>query len=329
MNRDFTETGSVLTGEGEWTYRINTDWAKLPDGTDLANVADVAVDPEDNVYVFHRGEIPVIVLDRHGNLLRRWGREIFTNPHGIDFGHDGCVYCTDDRDHTVRKFSPEGELLMTLGVPHEPTPRLSNAPFNRCTHSVLASNGDILVSDGYGNARIHRFTPDGRLIGSWGDFGTDPGQFNLPHGLAIDENDRIYVADRENHRIQVFTGEGIFAEEWHHLHRPCSIHCRHHRNRLFFFVSEGATGLQVNVDYPNLGPRVSILDASGKAVARLGTSKLGVEPGDMLAPHGIAVDSHLDIYVAELGRMAWEVYHSNSPIPKMCCLKKLERRANA
>ena len=199
---------AVQLESGRYLYEVHDDWAKVPDEIVLGDVAAVGVDRQNRVYAFNRGEHPVAVFDAEGNLLRTWGEGVFTRPHGVHIGPDDTIWLTDDGDHTVRKCTLDGKVLMTLGVPGEPKPYMSGEPFHRCTHTALSPQGDLYVSDGYGNARIHKYTPDGRLLKSWGEPGTDPGQFNVPHNICCDPDGWVYVADRENHRVQVFDGEG-------------------------------------------------------------------------------------------------------------------------
>ena len=130
----------------------------------LGDVAAVAVDANDRVFLFNRGPHPMIVMDRTGTFLRSWGEGVFRNPHGIHIGPDGNSWCTDDGDHTVRQCTPEGRVLMTLGAPGKPSGFMSGQPFCRCCHTALSPSGDIFVADGYGNACVHHYAPDGRLL---------------------------------------------------------------------------------------------------------------------------------------------------------------------
>ena len=173
--------------------------------------AAVCVDSKDNVYVFNRGAHPVIVFDRDGQFLRSWGEDIgFVNAHGAAAGPDDMLYLTDDFGAAVRKCTLEGKVVMTIGTPGKPAPRFSGDPFNRCTHTALSPQGDIYVSDGYQNARVHKYAPDGKLLFSWGEPRERPGEFNLVHNVACDDDGLVYVADRENHRVQVFDGNGKY-----------------------------------------------------------------------------------------------------------------------
>lgn len=171
----------VILGQGEHRYRVVENWGKVPDGWDLTDVGAVAVDSKDRVYVFNRGKHPMVVFDRDGNFITSWGEGVFPRAHGLFIDKDDILYCTDDGDHTVRKCTTDGKVLMTMGIPGKPAPFMSGEPFHRCTHTALSPKGEIYVSDGYGNACVHKFSPDGKLIKSWGETGTDPGQIGRAH----------------------------------------------------------------------------------------------------------------------------------------------------
>jgi len=306
----------AILGSGEHRYRVAEKWAKLPEGWKLSDVASVAVDSRDRVYVFNRGDHPMIVFDRDGNFLKSWGEGLFARAHGLHIDADDNLYCTDDGDHTVRKCSVDGKVLLTIGIPN-------------CTHTALSPKGEIYVSDGYGNARVHKFTPDGKLIASWGEPGTDPGQFNIVHNIATDADGFVYVADRENHRVQVFDGKGRYETQWNNLHRPCAL-CSCGGKTPQFIIGELGPGMPVNLAVPNLGPRLTIVDGSGKRIARLGgTDGPGLRAGQFLAPHGLAIDTRGDIYVGEVGVTNWSTSFPDRPMPDEVktsrCLQKLER----
>jgi DNA-binding beta-propeller fold protein YncE len=293
-----------IIGSGDFQYRVIENWAKYPAGYVDNDVAAVAVDKEDRVYLFTRGTIPVLVFDRDGNLLKTWGEGTFSRPHGLHAGPDDTIYCTDDKDHTVRKCTLDGKVLLEIGLPGHPAPAMSGEPFNRCTHTALSPRGDIYVADGYKNARVHKYAPDGKLLMSWGESGCDPGQFNIVHNICCDDDGWVYVADRENHRIQIFDGNGKFETQWHDLHRPCALYMDRGPKPKCYVAELPPTG-SVNVGHPNLGAMVKIISQDGKRLARMGDPRPGPGPTQFIGPHGLAVDSHDDIYVAEVLYTQW------------------------
>ena len=317
---------TATLGSGEHTYRVDNDWAKLPDGWELMDVAAVAVDKQDNVYVYCRGEHPMIVFDRAGNFLRSWGEGLFKRAHGLHIGPDESLYVTDNGDHTVRKCTLDGKVELTIGIPGKPKPYMAGQPFNQCTHTALSPGGDIYVSDGYGNAHVHKYDPAGRLLKTWGGSGADAGQFNLPHNICADSDGWVYVADRENHRVQVFDGEGRYETQWNNMHRPCGL-CMAAGKAPLAYIGEIGPTMPVNRHAPNLGPRLSIVTNKGELVARLGSEDAGLGAGQFIAPHGLAVDSHGDIYVGEVSYTAWPQLW-DEPVPRpLRSLRKLVKVA--
>ncbi len=258
-------------------------WGKLPEGWIFTQVAGVAVDSQDRVYAFNRGEHPVIIFDRYGKFLGSWGEGIFNNAHGIQITPDDHIYLVDSGDHTVRKFTTDGKLLMTLGT--KDCPGENGEPFDKPTDVAVSPSGEIYVSDGYGNRRMHKYSPDGELLLSWGEEGDGIGQFALPHGVFVDKQDRVYVADRENHRIQIFTPQGEFITQWTDFreHKPCTI-----------FISDDI------IYVPELHQGMSILDMDGELLTRWGKDEPTHEPGQFFAAHTACVDSHGDLYVGEV-----------------------------
>ena len=154
----------AIVGSGKYTYKKCENWAHVPEGVDMKPAA-VAVGPQDRVYCFNRvAEHPVVIFDRDGNFLRSWGEEQYPRAHGVHMGPDDSIYLTDDGGHFVRKVTLDGKVLLELGVPGKPAPFMSGEPFHRCTHTALSPRGEIYVSDGYGNARVHKYSPDGKLL---------------------------------------------------------------------------------------------------------------------------------------------------------------------
>jgi DNA-binding beta-propeller fold protein YncE len=289
---------SMIYGTGKYTYELVEGWAKLPGGWSFLDVGGVTVDAQDRVYVFNRSAHPVIVFDHEGNFLTSWGEELFKHAHGTRVGPDGCIYCTDDKDHTVRKLTLEGELLMTLGARDRPSDtgylqdwfdyhwslsRITKggAPFNRPTGVAIASSGEIYVTDGYGNARVHKFAADGKLLMSWGKPGGALGQFRVPHNIWLDKQDRLWVTDRENHRIQIFNTQGEFLSQWQDIMRPQDL----------IIDDEGV------VYVADSGLRVCIFTPDGRLITSWGTEEREEDKALFLAPHAIAMDSRGDLYV--------------------------------
>jgi len=306
----------MLYGTGKYRYELVDGWARCPEGWSFIDVCGLSIDSQDRVYILSRSAHPVMVFDREGNLLTSWGEEFFKRAHGSYSGPDGSVYCTDDVNHTVSKFTPEGKLLQVLGNKDQPsdtgykpksdlleslaTIKRGGPPFNRPTGVALSSSGNIFVSDGYGNARVHKFSPDGKLLLSWGEPGTGPGQFSLPHSIWVDKRERVWVADRENSRIQIFDARGEFLSQWTDLLRPTDI-----------FIDDEET-----VYVSELGLRISLFTIDGELLSRWGCQRQDKETDLFVAPHTIAVDSHGDIYVGEVAMTAAGVDRGSRTIQK-------------
>ena len=305
----------VSLGKGHYSYEPIPDWDQIPSELVLGDVAGIAVDDKDRVYLFNRGSNPVVVLSPSGDVMSAWGQGIFVNPHGASIGPDQCIYLTDNFDHTVRKFTLDGKLLLEIGTAGVSSGFMSGNPFCKCTHSAVSPSGDIFVSDGYQNACVHKFDPKGRLLKSWGTAGTGPGEFNLPHNICCDPDGWIYVADRENSRVQIFDENGRYENQINNMHRPSGLaitpgtcpDC---------IVGELASYLEVNRDFPNIGPFVSVLDQQSNLLSRLDAkSGPGLLPGQFVSPHSIAYDSTGDLYVGDVVDADWEKVLGHQKMP--------------
>ena len=223
----------VSVGSGDYAYDVVADWGKLPDGFEWGLLGAVAVDADDRVYVFSRGDHPLMVFERDGTYLHTIGEGVFRDGHGMCFDADGNILLVDRGPHVVMKFSPDGQKLMELGQRDEPsdtgytdenrTVLRPAGPFNFPTDVSCSPSGDFYVSDGDRNARVHKFSADGRLLFSWGGPGEGPGEFRDVHSVW-EAKGRVYVADRENHRIQVFSPEGEFIDMWTGFVQPADIY---------------------------------------------------------------------------------------------------------
>ena len=288
-----------IYGEGDFQYTFVEDWAKLPEGVRFLECPGVAVDAEDRVFVLTRGEHPIMVFDQDGNFLRSFGQGHFSEnrTHGLYYSAaDDSILAADDGIHTIQKFSPTGEKLMEIGEKNHPAPAWSGQPFNRPTSAAIRpANGDIYISDGYGNSRIHVYTASGEYKFSWGEPGIDAGQFIRPHNIAFDPADRVFVVDREAHRIQLFDPDGNFLTMWNNIHRPDAMVLW--GDHIYVGELNGMGGVD---EAPGLGHRVTIYDLNGQRVCLFGAKEEGEGPGQFIAPHGIAVDSKGDVYVSEV-----------------------------
>jgi hypothetical protein len=310
----------MIVGQGEYRYEVAEGWGRLPAGWDYGDVNGVATDSQDRVYIFTRSEHPVIVFDREGQLLGSWGEGIFRRPHGVTITPDDVLWCTDDTDHTVRKFTVDGKLLQTLGIKDQPsdsgyvgatgpgcllTIRRGAGPFNRPTKVAVAPNGDLYITDGYGNARVHRFSASGEYIQSWGEPGEGPGQFMLPHSLFIHRSGRVFVCDRENNRVQILSLTGEYLGAWTDLLRPAELWIdkddRVYLGELYW--DKGVVDMVGRVMPETRPGRVSVRDLDGKILSSWGGPD-PFAPGSFSSAHGLCVDSHGDIYVGEVALTA-------------------------
>lgn len=284
-----------IFGSGKFQYKVIDNWAKRPSCWPFTDVPGVGIDSQDRVYTLTRSQHPVMVFDKDGNFIRSWGEDIFVRPHGAFIDKDDSIWCTDDLNHTVHKFDNNGNLLLTIGSPgvysdtgyngrSHKTVKRAGSPFNRPTKAIVSPTGELYISDGYGNARIHKFTTTGEHLMSWGEPGTGPGQFILPHSIAVDKEGKVYVADRQNHRIQVFNTDGKLLKIWPEVERPTDMVLVDDE---YLFVSE-------------LNHRISIWDLDGTLLAHWGDEGRSNDAGLFMSPHAIAVDSRGVVYVGEV-----------------------------
>ena len=270
-------------GTGEYRYEVVRDFFKSPDGEPFGLISRVAADAQDRIYVFQRRNPPVVVFDRDGKYLGAWGSGEVTDPHGLKIVGD-TVYTTDRSDSVAKAFTLDGKVTLQLGTPgrHSDTGEIKNwlaeraaGPFNHPTEMIRHPNGDLYVTDGYRNARVHRFAKNGTLKTSWGAPGKGPGQFHLPHSIAFDDKGLLYVADRANKRIQIFTPEGEAIGEWTGMGGPNDI--TRGKDGNFYIAEQEDNGKPA---------QVCVRDGQGNVLARMESRHV----------HGVGVDSRGDIY---------------------------------
>jgi DNA-binding beta-propeller fold protein YncE len=327
---------SVITMDDGPRFEACEGWGALPNGWRFVEVAGVATDSHDRVFVFNRGEHPVIIFDREGRFIGSWGEGAFVRPHGITIGPDDRVYCTDDLDHTVKIFTPAGEPVGMLGKSGCPSDTgatgmdfrticRAGPPFHYPTNLALAADGSSYIADGYGNARVHLYSPDGAHLSSWGGPGGAPGEFRLPHGIVVGPGGRVVVADRENSRLQFFSPDGSFLEEWTDVARPCQV-LVDAVGRVYVAELGFRAGMWPGTNAPTpdaTGGRVSVFDRDGRLLARWGGGSNPCAPGDFFAPHDLCLDSRGDLYV---GEVTWSAGGNQGVVPADChSLQKFTR----
>ena len=265
------ETLTVTLGARR--YRVERHWGRLPADLGLVAISQLAVDTRGRVYVFQRSDPPVVVFEPNGDFRAAWGRGRIADAHGIFVTGDDRVLLVDRDAHQILIFTTEGEEIGSLGTRHSPR---FQAPFNHPTDVAVAADGDIYISDGYGNSVVHRFSAEGRHLSTWGRPGTGPGEFTTPHAVWVDRADRVLVADRENDRVQVFDRDGGFLEAWTDVYHPMDI------------CEDGRGGILVTDQIP----RLSMLSPDGALVGRC--------RGVWVGAHGVAANAAGDIFLAEI-----------------------------
>lgn len=285
-------------------YRVVHGWPVLPDGFVLGQVSGVAVDSHNHVFVFHRAHhsvnrttepisVPTIMCfdGETGKLISSWGADMFVLPHGLKVDNADNVWVTDLSLHQVFQLTHDGKVMKVLGV--KGIPGTDDKHFNKPTDLAFAPDGSLYVSDGYGNNRVVKFSPKGAFLVDWGRKGSKPGEFDLPHGITVDSEGRVYVADRSNSRIQVFDADGKFLYEWKssELGRPWGL-------------TVGSDGYLYVVDGGDLLPRppdragVIKLDLKGRVLEKW--SSFGNYDGQLYWGHDIAVGGNGDVYVGDV-----------------------------
>ncbi len=299
-------------------YQLDPGWPQKPAEAAWGAMAGMAIDGDGNIWTFNRGSIPVQVYTQEGKLVRMWGQNEFKNPHHVKVDREGNVWLTDTQLHTVRRFTPEGKLLLTLGTPGQAGADESH--LDQPTDMAITPSGDIFVADGYGNNRIVHFNAQGRFVRTWGKLGTGPGEFSLPHSICLDSKGRLYVADRNNVRLQVFDQSGKFLTQWRNLITPWGIWITPKDEIYVCGSSPMHFTERTFLGLPPKDQLVMKFDTDGK-VRELWTFPKGEDgkekPGELNWVHAIAVDPSGALYLGDInGKRAQRFTRIESQRPK-------------
>ena len=264
-------------------YKIVGGWPRLPDGWELGQVSGVATDSKGRYYVFHRGDgaPSLICFDRAGDVIRSWGEGVFTRPHMVKCDGDDNIWAFDDKGQILYLYSPEGEVLRTLGT--KGVSGEDGSHFDEPTDIAYGLDGGFYVSDGYGNKRVARFDEGLGFLGQWGSEGVEPGQFVLPHAITTDEEGLVYVADRNRWRVQIFSPEGELLKMWTHIGKPFGIV---YASDGYLYICDGTNA------------RVTKVETSGRIVGFFGAP--GDKEGQLTTVHDISVAPNGDILLGLL-----------------------------
>ncbi len=297
--------------DSEYSYQLVRNWPNLPGGFKLGNPTGIGIDTNQNIFIFHRadrgwpliGAMPgnfislktILMLDRDsGKILNSWGDHLFIMPHGLTVDMNNNIWVTDVGLHQVFKFSHDGKLLMKLGEAKVPGSDATH--FNLPTDVAVTKDGSFYVSDGYGNSRVVKFSSTGKYLFEWGKKGGKEGEFNLPHSIDLDNEENVYVADRENNRVQVFNPTGKFIQQWtdKSFGKISSV--------VFDKVKKGFVATDYFTSWFGLkhtGSDILLFDSSGNFITRFGKSTLKKE-GIICWYHNVAVDNQENIYVTDI-----------------------------
>lgn len=299
-------------------YRTTRDWGELPAGVRWAAVTAVEPAPDGSIYVIHRcaanscegrPEAPILKYDTRGKLLASWGQGMFLFPHGATVDRDGNLWVTDARGNgtmgqQVFKFSPEGKVLMTLG--RKGVSASGADGFDQPTDVLVLANGDVMVADSHRNGRnnrIVRFSKDGRYLREFGTKGSGPGQISEPHTIAIDSQNRLFVGDRENNRIQIFTLDGVYITEWRQFGRPSGIAITADDT---IYVADSESGPDTGAhELPGIRKGIRIGSAKDGSV-RAFIEDMESTAADHSGAEGVGVDRDGNVYGAVVRRQMLE-----------------------
>jgi DNA-binding beta-propeller fold protein YncE len=282
----------------ELPYRVVENFFQMPASMNFFEASGVALDSKGHIFVFQRTKPMLVEFDAAGKFRRALGDGLFDHPHGLRIDADDNIWTTDDGNHLVLKLDHDGRVLLVLG--RKDWGAEADWLFNRPTDVAFGKDGEIFVADGYGNSRVVKFDRNGRFLKSWGAFGSGPGEFNLPHSIAIDNQARVYVADRENRRIQIFDSEGRFLNQWTEIGYPYGLYITQDQH---VWMADGGYD------------RVIELDPNGKILGAIGEP--GHAAGEFAWAHFLALGPDRKIYVADVLNWRVQVFAPAAPTGRM------------
>ena len=290
-------------------YELVKNWLDLPKDLKLGNPTGISIDTNQNIVVFHRAErewkffssIPdkpiqsktILVINKdNGKLINSWGDNLFIMPHGLKVDNENNIWVTDVGLHQVFKFTYDGKLLLKLGEAR--VAGNDSLHFDKPTDIAIKKDGSFYVSDGYGNSRVIKFSATGKYLFEWGRKGNKESEFNIPHGITLDENENVYVADRENNRIQIFDTTGKFLKQFsdNSFGTICAVAFDNPKSKLF--AVDDFTFLKIK----HRGSDVFIFDTAGKVQTRFGRSFF--YEGETSWYHDLAIDKDENIYIGDI-----------------------------
>jgi streptogramin lyase len=309
--RVLAQSGTEPTNSLPDPYRAGEVWAKLPAGRMMGSTNTITIDPGGHIWVFERcganscadsTAAPILEFDASGKLLKSFGAGMFVFPHCVYVDKDRNIWVADamganGKGQQVTKFSPDGKVLMKLGKAG--VAGTGPDTFNQPSAVVVAPDGSIFVADGHGgesNARIVKFSKDGKFVKTWGKKGTAPGDFNEPHGIAMDSKGRLFVADRANSRIQIFDQDGKFLAEWKQFGRPSGIYIDKNDN---IYVADSESDAARNPGWKR-GIRIGSAK-DGKVTALIPDTDTDPAHANSSGSEGVVADAQGNVYGAEVG----------------------------
>ena len=291
-------SGETFQPVAELGYRPSPEFFSDSEHLNAGEASGIAFNSKGHIFLFQRVKPMLAEYDANGRFVRSVGEGLFTHPHGLRIDRDDNLWTTDDGSHLVLKLSPAGHVLLVLG--RKDVAAESDWLFNQPTDVAFGKNGEIYVTDGYGNSRVVKFDRDGNFIKAWGSYGTGPGEFNLPHSIVVDQSGRVYVGDRENKRIQIFDADGNFLTQWTDIGYPYGL-----------FITPDQHVWMVDGGYD----RVVELDQNGRILGAIGEP--GHAPGQFAWGHFLAVGTDRTLYVADVLNWRFQVFKPIAPTGRL------------